>query len=524
MVKAVDMELVEQVYGRMMDYRADPIGFATDVLSLKPEHVWDKMVDLGEGVRDHQKVAVRAGHSVSKTFSAGRVIVPWFKVCFQPSTVLTTAPSDNQVRNQLWREIRAGFAGAKVPLGGKIHTLHWDMKPSQEVLDSLQPADREMWEKNFAIGFSTSADTATEHATKMQGWHNEYMLVVVDEACGIAPQIWRTIMESLIVDEHCKVVAIGNPTDPECDFARACFSSDPAKNEGNVPYVSDEGWYVITISGKDTPNYKEGRRVIPGLAGREYVDGIIRKYGANGDGTRYRVLGLFPTYKEGTYYGFLLSQARKTGRVGHFPHDPTQKVYTADDYGDIYTATIFFQLIKGRIRIIDDYWDYEGLGLPNWARMCQQKGYIYGGHFAGPDFDTSNAKSFQTGKTTKDVAAALGFAITPVCKHTFNNGIEAVRGIWPLLEINEETCGTFLKAAAGYGKKKNEALSTDEQPVYHNDPAPTWHRHMMDGLRHLAMQYRYGYIEGEIMGASRPMPQWEVDDYQRDELNLLEVR
>ncbi|GAF93254.1 unnamed protein product, partial [marine sediment metagenome] len=234
----------ERIYKQMLAYRANPVGFVTQVLSLPEEYVWRKMVQILNSIRDHQKTAVRAGHSVSKTFTLGRA-VPWFKTCFQPSTVITTAPSDNQVRNQLWREIHAAHAGARVPLGGKMTSLMWDVKPSKEVLETLEPAAREAWEKNFAIGFSTSPDSAAEHATKMQGWHNEWLLIAIDEACGILPQIWRTIMEGLVIDERCKVIAIGNPTDPECDFAKACYSSDVAANEGNTTYTSDEGWNVI---------------------------------------------------------------------------------------------------------------------------------------------------------------------------------------------------------------------------------------------------------------------------------------
>lgn len=497
----------------MLEFRKDPIGFGTQVLSLKPEHIWHKMVELAEGIRDHQFVAVRAGHSVSKTFSLGRIVVPWFKTCFQPSTVVTTAPSDNQIRNQLWREIHAAYSSAKVPLGGKMNTLLWDVRPCDEVLAKIRPEDRELWEKNFAIGFTTRPDTSAEHTTKMQGWHNEWVLVVIDEACGILPQIWRTIMESLAIDEQCKVVASGNPTDPECEFAKACHSSDPAKNESNEPYMSDAGWYVITISGMDTPNYQQNARVIPGLASRQYVERIIAKYGADGDGTRYRVKGLFPTFKEGTYYGRLLASARKEGRVGKYPHETTAKVYTFSDFGDMYTATIFAQFIKGRIRIIDDYWDSEGQGLPAWAKALSCKNYIYGGHFGGPDFNTSNNRSFQTGRTTKDVAANLGFNIEPVVAHSFDDGIEAVRGIFPILEVND-ACSTFLMAAGGYGKTKNQALSTEDQVVYHDDPAKTWHRHMADAVRHLAMRYRYGEIGGEVLGFAAPAGHYEPEESQ----------
>ena len=491
---------MQAIYDSMQGYQQDPIGFATNVLSLKKEHVWPKMVEMAEGVRDHQLVCVRAGHSVSKTFSLGRVIVPWYKMCYQPSTVVTTAPSDNLVKNQLWREIHAAYAGAKVPLGGKMNTLDWNVKPSDEVLESLPPEQREQWEKNFAIGFSTSPDSSAEHATKMQGWHNEHVLVVIDEACGIMPQIWRTAVEALITDENCKLIAIGNPTDPECDFAKACYSSDPEKNNGNEPYLSDLGYYVITISGKDTPNYKQNKRVIPGLAGRSFVERIEAKYGPNGDGTRYRVLGLFPTHKEGTYYGGRLAQARKDGRVSQYGWTEGVPVHTFIDTGDMNTAVLFVQFMRTGVRIIDDYWDNEGLGLPSLAKVFQGKPYVYGQHFAGPEMAYGTAGKFQTGKTTMDLAAELGIKLTPCVKHSFNDGIEAGRGLWQTLEINEADCVTFLKAAAGYGKKKNAALSTDENVVYHNQPAATWHRHMMDAYRHLAMAYNYMVIGEDILG------------------------
>jgi len=458
------------------------------------------MVEVCEGVRDHQKVGVRAGHSVSKTFTMGRIIVPWFKTCFQPSTVVTTAPSDNQVRNQLWREIHASVNSSKIPLGGHLTALMWDVKPHKDILNRIEPDERQYWEKNFAIGFSTSPDTQTEHVTKMQGWHNVWFLAVIEEACGILAPVWRTIIESLIIDEQCKVVAIGNPTDPESDFAKACYSSDPVKQEGKEAYISDEGWYIVTIDARDNPNYVQNKRVIPGLASRQYVEGIIKKYGEDGDGTRYRVKGLFPTFKEGTYYGRSLAKARKDKRVGDFPCDIHAPVYSFNDFGDIWTATLFIQFIRGMVRTVGEYWDYEGLGLPAWSRVVSSKGWTYLGHFAGPDLETSNAKNFQTGKTTIDVAAEYGKTLTAVIPHRKADGIEAGRGIWPLMQVNERACPTFLKAMGGYGKKKNLRLCTNEQIIYYDQEGKTWHRHFADAFRHLAIAFRYMEIGGEYIG------------------------
>ena len=103
-----EMKITDSIEG----YQQDPVGFCTDVLSLKPEYMWFKRVEILESVRDHQFTAVRASHSVSKTFTMGRVVA-WFKTCFQPSTVITTAPSDNQVKNQLWREIHAAYTAPR---------------------------------------------------------------------------------------------------------------------------------------------------------------------------------------------------------------------------------------------------------------------------------------------------------------------------------------------------------------------------------------------------------------------------
>lgn len=505
-----EIEQKRAIKQKMLGYQQDPMGFMTNVLSLRPEYVWPKMVEVAEAVRDHKMVAVRAGHSVSKTYTMGR-IVAWFKTCWQPSTVVTTAPSDAQVRGQLWREVHAAVAGSKVDLGGKLNTLQWDVKPKDETLATLSPEQREKWEKNFAIGFSTSPDSTSENATKMQGWHNDWVLVVIDEAAGIHPTIWRTAEESLLTDDQCKIVAIGNPTNPDCEFAQACHSSDEVLNEGNAPYISDRGWYVITIAATDTPNYKARKRLIPGLASYEWVQRIIEKYGPDGDGTRFRVKGLFARSKEGTYYGRLLTKARAEKRIGEVPFNPGSKVHTFSDTGDMYTGTLFVQFIGQQIRLIDEYWDYEGLGMPAWAKALQNKPYVYGSHFVGPDVDPDqggNARSFQTGKTTMQVASELGFNLTCVCKHSFDDGIEAGRGIWPSVWISKTHCDYTIKALAGYGKKKNAALSTNNETVYHDQPAKTWHRHLADAWRHLAMAYRFMEIDDFILGYEGAVPVW----------------
>ena len=67
------------------------------------------------------------------------------------------------VRKVLWREIRRAYGKAKVPLGGEI------------LQTELRIADR--W---YAFGFSP------DEPTNFSGLHAEYVLVIIDEATGVA--------------------------------------------------------------------------------------------------------------------------------------------------------------------------------------------------------------------------------------------------------------------------------------------------------------------------------------------------
>lgn len=479
-------------------YQQNPKGFITTCLDVKPEHFWPKMEEIANSVRDNQFTAVPACHDVSKTYGAGR-IVAWFKSCFNPSTVITTAPSDNLVKNQLWKEIHAAHAGAKVDLGGRMTSLMWNCKPSKDVLEHLDPDQRALWEKNFALGFSTSPDTATEHATKIVGWHNKWVLCVLDEAGGILRAIWKAMLEGLIINERCKVLAIGNPTDPTGYFYKVCQPGS--------------GWNVINIAVTDTPNYKQNREVIPNVAGRDYYNRMKKEHGEKSNTFKIKCLGQFPDWLEGTFFGSRMAQAKRDGHIGDYPWEETAKVYTFADYGDIYSAKLFVQFIQGTIRIIDFYYDNSGVGVPGYCKVMDSKPYIYAkrqGHWAGPDLDPeqgSNRKSLATGKTIVDEFAQLGYGMSIVDKHSFNDGIEDFRTIFPKIRINRRTCKDLIIAWKTYRKKKNEALSTDDKPAYHNDPVKDWTAHVADAGRHLARAYRWQLvIDGQLIGYPDPIP------------------
>ena len=241
-------------------YQDDPVRFMVDVLDVRRDLVWAKMEEIAIAVRDNKFTAVKAGHGVSKSFTASRIAL-WFLYSFYPSTVITTAPSHTQVEEILWREIRSCHANAKVTLGGNVTKTKIDLA-----------------EKWFAYGFATKSDTVTQEATRFQGYHNDNVLIIFDEAAGIEPVIW-TAKDKLMTAGNCRFLAIGNPTSSKGDFIE-CFK--------------DKRYKKITISVMDTPNYAAGKEIIPGVSGREFEEDARTKYGVDSNYYKASVLGEIP--------------------------------------------------------------------------------------------------------------------------------------------------------------------------------------------------------------------------------------
>lgn len=246
-------------------YQNNPIEFFTECLDVKKEYVWTKMEEIANSVKDHQYTCVKAGNSLSKSYTLGRIAL-WFLYTHYPSTVVTTAPSQVQVEDILFKEIAAAHSNAKIPLGGTV------LKTSLD-LQAVYGGDK--W---FCSGFSTRPDTVTQQATRFQGYHNAHVLVIFDEAAGILPEIWDA-KDKLVTNPKVKFVCVGNPTTARGHFVD-CFKN--------------RIYNKITVSVFDSPNYKAGKEVVPGLSGREFVEFVKNKYGESSNYYKAMVTGEIP--------------------------------------------------------------------------------------------------------------------------------------------------------------------------------------------------------------------------------------
>lgn len=244
----MDLITKEKILDFQKGTQNDPISFVEKVLG---DSVWEKQKEILEAVRDNKEVAVRSCHASGKSYIAGR-IVHWWLNSYEDAVVITTAPTFRQVKEVLWREIRNSASGKHI-------------YPKGAVLDTqINISDK--W---FALGLST------DKPDQFQGFHSSHLLVLIDEASGIQPEIEEAI-DGLTPT---KIVRIGNPLQNTGRFAD-CFRQADVKK--------------MQISAFDVPNVKENKIVIPGLITKSDIEHYKARYGEDSDVYRVRVLGEFP--------------------------------------------------------------------------------------------------------------------------------------------------------------------------------------------------------------------------------------
>lgn len=233
----------------------DPAGWISAFLGAD---LWEKQIEIAASVRDHRRTAVKSCHGSGKSYLSARIVL-WFLHAYPGSLVLTTAPTNNQVENILWRELRTAAASKRQPLLGRPLNVRYDIAPD--------------W---YALGFK-AADTQPD---RFQGFHAEHALVVIDEAAGVAPPVYEAL-DAVMTSENARMLLIGNPTNPSGVFYDAFHSQRDLYN-------------LITIAAADTPNIKTGRTVRPYLITQQWIDDAVTKFGDDSAYVQSRVHAQFP--------------------------------------------------------------------------------------------------------------------------------------------------------------------------------------------------------------------------------------
>lgn len=258
------------------EYREDPVRFAREVLGIEP---WSKQREILEAVRDHKRVAVRSGHKCGKSATAAMLAL-WFYCSFPDARVVMTSVTARQVDAILFREVKKLRVRAKRPIDGEAGEL---------ARTGIKAADyREI------VGF-----TARE-AEAVAGISGANLLYLCDEASGIPDAIYEAIEGNRA--GGARIVLMSNPTRTEGEFYRA---------------FSKAAYHRVHVSSEDSPNVLEGREVIPGLAGREWVEEKRKEWGEESPLFKVRVRGEFVLNEEGRILSLhAIDEAQERWRSG----------------------------------------------------------------------------------------------------------------------------------------------------------------------------------------------------------------
>lgn len=239
-------------------YLSNPVAWASERANVE---LWSKQRDVIESVRDNAETAVHSCHNTGKSFNAA-VTTCWWLDCHPPGTafVVTTAPTGPQVKAILWREI--GRLHKSANLEGRTNLTEWYIG-GELVAYGRKPNDKD--------------------PTGFQGIHAEFVLVILDEACGIPKALWDAA-STLTSNVGSRTLAIGNPDDPHSEFARVCKPGS--------------SWNVIHIGAEHTPNWT-GEEVSPvvraSLISVDWAATKRKSWGPASSLTCSKIDGLFPT-------------------------------------------------------------------------------------------------------------------------------------------------------------------------------------------------------------------------------------
>ena len=192
--------------------------------------------------------------------------------------------------------------------------------------------------------------------------------------------------------------------------------------------------------------------------------------------------GDFLTHNDGAYYAMEMRDAKSSGRIGFVPYEPSLGVITSWDLGIGDSTSIwFFQVTGAEIRVID-YYENNGVGLDHYARVLQEKGYVYSEHILPHDVQV---KELGSGKSRIETLDNLGIRpITIAPKLGVDDGIQASRSIIPRCWFDAEKVERGIDCLRQYHREYNEANKS-----WQGRPKHDWASHGADAFRYFAVGY-----------------------------------
>jgi hypothetical protein len=248
--------------------KGGPAQFAVDVFGATPT---DQQWEASRAIVERRRVSIRSGHGTGKSaFMAWCVL--WFMSCYYPCKVPATAPTSHQLEDILWAEIAKWHAAMRERVPQLANEFEWTK-------------ERFYLKSNPNESFAVARTARPERPEALQGFHSENILFLIDEASGVAENVFQ-VAEGALSTEGAFVVMAANPTREEGYF----YDSH---------HKMRDRWAALHWDGEQSP-----------MVSRQYVDDMRAKYGVDSPIYQVRVKGNFATATDGVIPLSLCEAAR----------------------------------------------------------------------------------------------------------------------------------------------------------------------------------------------------------------------
>jgi len=262
----------------------NPQDFKWSTLPGYENHKWDGDVDplyqawqvIADGYLEVKRgkipkcryAAIESATGCSKTYMLARVVA-WFLDCFENSLVVTSAPSETQLKIGLWSEISTLFPKIKAvrPFAEK-----WKLRM---VVDNR---DTNIANSHQAVGFITGTTADEESSNKSRGFHRKNMLIILEEHSGI-PMSIVTAFQNTSTGNTNFILGVGNPNNEFDALHQFAIQSD-VKN--------------FRISALDYPNIVLKQEIYAGAVTEVSIQARTSTYGKGSALWNAMVRGLSP--------------------------------------------------------------------------------------------------------------------------------------------------------------------------------------------------------------------------------------
>lgn len=281
--------------------------------------------------------------------------------------------------------------------------------------------------------------------------------VVLDEYADMDPRVWPEVIRPALSDRQGWAIFIGTPKGRN-DF----FEIHEAAQQ-------NRDWYALRLRASET-----------GIIPKAELDDARSMMTPEQYEQEYECS--FDAAILGAYYGRLIADAEREGRICDLDLDPALPVHTAWDlgFGDS-TAIWLWQVSTDGVRVIDHI-ESHGQPLSYYVGELKAKGHNYGTDFVPHD---ARAHALGTGRSILETLIDLKRKPAVLPRQDIEDGINAARVSFPRIWFDQRRCKFGLEALRQYRTEFDEKTK-----AFKNTPKHDWTSHSADAFRYLCMAWR----------------------------------